>query len=284
MMIKDQETNMMWSKVASGLTADSDTKTIIRVKGDEGIAGEVATTRKTVNVPDAYKHAKFSPETDIKTGYKTQSILCVPILNQKQEVLGVIQMINKLDSGGEPVPFEHNDECSLEVFVTHVSVAITNARIFEGTAEQLSDVISMAAAVPDILIALDSTGAYLTSNRPLDQILASAPPTSAAGDGGERPKLDLSALSAALAEDVTSVLEAAAPAVAVCKPEETFAEGSVAAGAGECVGYEVVPLPLGKKTIPRQLVATQAEPASESQSRKEGVLVVIKTVRGMPGA
>ncbi|CAG13617.1 unnamed protein product, partial [Tetraodon nigroviridis] len=45
--------------------------------------------------------SRFNAEVDLITGYKTQSILCLPIKNQRDEVVGVAQAINKKSSDGE---------------------------------------------------------------------------------------------------------------------------------------------------------------------------------------
>lgn len=60
-----------------------------------GIAGHVAETKEIVNIKDAYKDARFNSEIDLKTGYKTNIILSMPICNYEGDVIGVAQIINK---------------------------------------------------------------------------------------------------------------------------------------------------------------------------------------------
>ena len=62
---------------------------------DAGIVGAVATTGDPLNIEDAYKDRRFNRRIDAATGYRTRSILCMPIRNQRAEVVGVIQCINK---------------------------------------------------------------------------------------------------------------------------------------------------------------------------------------------
>lgn len=76
----------------------------IRVPMGKGIAGHVATTGKTLMIADAYEDPRFSKETDLKTGFRTKSILTMPIFSNKvepdsgrQEVVGLLQVINKTD-------------------------------------------------------------------------------------------------------------------------------------------------------------------------------------------
>lgn len=63
--------------------------------GVGSIAGYVAETKEVVNIKDAYKDPRFNSEIDLKTGYKTNIILSMPICNYEGEVIGVAQIINK---------------------------------------------------------------------------------------------------------------------------------------------------------------------------------------------
>ena len=65
----------------------------------KGIAGFVADTAQTLNIKRAYEDERFNPAIDEQTGYKTGSILCMPI-HIRGTVIGVIQMINKKSGGG----------------------------------------------------------------------------------------------------------------------------------------------------------------------------------------
>lgn len=71
----------------------------IRMPTNKGIAGYVATTGEILNIPDAYLDHRFNRDVDKKTGFRTQAILCMPILGQQRQVIGVLQLINKSDGG-----------------------------------------------------------------------------------------------------------------------------------------------------------------------------------------
>ncbi|KAJ3591757.1 hypothetical protein NHX12_006889 [Muraenolepis orangiensis] len=71
----------------------------VQVPWGKGIIGYVAEHGETVNIPDAYQDRRFSDEIDKLTGYKTQSLLCMPIRNSDGEVIGVAQAINKSPRG-----------------------------------------------------------------------------------------------------------------------------------------------------------------------------------------
>lgn len=119
--ILDTEKNELWSKVGTGLD-----KKEIRLKVDRGIAGEVAKTGISLMIEDAYKHPKFVKDIDISTGFKTNSILCVPMKNLRGETLGVFQLLNKKDS-----PFIAEDEDFLTAIATTTGVALENALLYE---------------------------------------------------------------------------------------------------------------------------------------------------------
>lgn len=64
-------------------------------------AGHVAETKEIVNIKNAYEDNRFNSDIDLKTGYKTNIILSMPICNYEGEVIGVAQIINK--TNGEKV-------------------------------------------------------------------------------------------------------------------------------------------------------------------------------------
>ena len=92
LFLVDRERNELWSKIAQGLQVRE-----IRIKIGMGISGYVAQTGNIVNIQDAYADARFNKETDVRTGYRTRTILCVPMRNKLNEIIGVIQVLNKVD-------------------------------------------------------------------------------------------------------------------------------------------------------------------------------------------
>ncbi|KAJ7345595.1 hypothetical protein JRQ81_001545 [Phrynocephalus forsythii] len=79
----------------------------VQVPWGKGIIGYVAEHGETVNIPDAYQDRRFNDEIDKLTGYKTKSLLCMPIRNSEGEIIGVAQAINKTPGGA---PFTDDDE------------------------------------------------------------------------------------------------------------------------------------------------------------------------------
>ena len=84
-----------------------------------GVAGQVALRNKSLNLKDAYQHPHFDPKFDKLTGYRTQSMLCVPMRNPKREVIGVVQVMNR--DGGY---FTVEDEKLLSALATQAAITL----------------------------------------------------------------------------------------------------------------------------------------------------------------
>ncbi|MFT3691739.1 MAG: GAF domain-containing protein [Kofleriaceae bacterium] len=103
----------------------------IKLRVGEGIAGWVAQTREMSNIPDAYADQRFQPAFDMKTGYRTRSILTVPMMGGVGGLVGVLQLINK--QGG---PFEKPDEELAAALASQAAIAIENARLYQSLVAQ----------------------------------------------------------------------------------------------------------------------------------------------------
>ena len=103
----------------------------IRLRVGEGIAGWVAQTRETLNIPDAYADQRFQPAFDLKSGYRTRSILTVPMAGALGGLVGVLQLINK--EGG---PFERGDEELASALASQAAIAIENTRLYQSLVTQ----------------------------------------------------------------------------------------------------------------------------------------------------
>lgn len=128
--IVDRETNELWSKIAQGLEIRE-----IRVPIGKGIAGYVALTGESVNIADAYNDERFDKSWDVKTGYRTKAVLCVPMMNAEKQVVGVLQAINKSGDGS----FNVEDEELLMALAAQAAASVENTmlneeidRLFEG--------------------------------------------------------------------------------------------------------------------------------------------------------
>jgi HD-GYP domain-containing protein (c-di-GMP phosphodiesterase class II) len=113
----DEGADELWSIVAEGMAEDE-----IRMPSDAGIAGHVATSGEIVNVTDAYADPHFNPEVDRRTGYRTRTVLAMPLKGREGRTLGVLQVLNKREG-----PFTFDDEEQLRVIASFTSVAVANA-------------------------------------------------------------------------------------------------------------------------------------------------------------
>lgn len=95
----------------------------------------MAKTRKVINIPNAYEYPRFNPDYDKQTGYKTSSILCLPMLGIDGKLVGVIQVLNKKGGGGIRSEGQR-DESLLEALGSHAAVALERARLTEAYVEK----------------------------------------------------------------------------------------------------------------------------------------------------
>lgn len=105
----DGEANMLWSKHSDGIGR-------IAIGLDSGIAGDTYKTQKPQIVNKPYEDARFMSKIDAKSGFVTRNILTIPIFSSKRDVIGVIQLLNKVQ--GE---FDQHDVDTLTFFANFVS-------------------------------------------------------------------------------------------------------------------------------------------------------------------
>lgn len=117
--LMDHERNEIWSLVGIGLDQHE-----IRLPVTRGIAGWVAQHSEVVNLADAYTDPRFESEFDARLGFRTRSLLCLPILNKDGQTIGVLQLLNK-KSG----PFTQGDAAMLRNISDHVALALENAQL-----------------------------------------------------------------------------------------------------------------------------------------------------------
>ncbi|XP_041076107.1 cGMP-specific 3',5'-cyclic phosphodiesterase-like isoform X3 [Polyodon spathula] len=115
--------------VAEGSTLEEASNNCIRLEWNKGIVGHVAATGRPLNIRNAYEDPRFNAGVDQITGYKTQSILCMPIKNHKEEVVGVAQAINK--KCGNNGTFTEQDEKDFSAYLAFCGIVLHNAQLYE---------------------------------------------------------------------------------------------------------------------------------------------------------
>jgi adenylate cyclase len=151
-----KEMNELWTKVA---TADDELVMEIRIPSNKGIVGYVASTGEALNINDAYKDPRFDPTTDQRTGYFTRNILCLPVFNSANELIGVTQLINKQKGS-----FTASDEEFMRAFNIQAGIALENARLFESVLLEKQYQKDILQSLSDAVISTDLQGQIVTIN------------------------------------------------------------------------------------------------------------------------
>ena len=103
-----------------------------------GIAGKCALSKRVVNIPRASEDPDFDDGVDKESGYETKNLLCVPIFSPKGELIGVTEMINKIDGPS----FSQWDAKVIQIFNVFCGIAIENARLYKSMSELTSQLQS----------------------------------------------------------------------------------------------------------------------------------------------
>jgi phosphoserine phosphatase RsbU/P len=120
-----------------------------RLPMGQGISGWVAQHRKPILIPDAYEDPRFDPSFDKRSGYRTRSILCVPMLHKKK-LIGVMTVLNRVDN----LPFMEEDKNIMLTFASQAALAIENSRLLLAAIEKerLDKELQVASQIQNLLI------------------------------------------------------------------------------------------------------------------------------------
>jgi len=119
LFIVDKEENILWTKLSDGIGR-------IVIATDSGIVGDTYKTREPQLVNNPYEDERFLSSIDKKSGFTTKNMITVPIFNSKQEVMGVMQLLNK-----NRFEFDEKDVELLTFFANYVSGALELALLQE---------------------------------------------------------------------------------------------------------------------------------------------------------
>ena len=115
----DAAADELYSQVATGVEQ-------LRFSAKSGIAGQAVQTRTAILVPDAYADPRFNRAIDAKTGYRTCNMLTFPLVGHDGSVVGVLQVLNKLDGD-----FTSTDEMLADALSKLAGVAIERQMLLE---------------------------------------------------------------------------------------------------------------------------------------------------------
>ncbi len=114
---------------------------------ESSVSGYSVLTGTTLNIPDVYaisddKPYRFNKQPDSVTGYRTKSLLTVPLITRTKDILGVLQIINRRNKSGTVIPFNEEDELYIHHFATTAVQALEWAKL---TRAMVMRMISMAS-------------------------------------------------------------------------------------------------------------------------------------------
>lgn len=126
--VYDPVSDELWTRVASGID------NTIRIPAKKGVAGSSLKNKETVIVQDAYNNPLFFQDVDKITGYKTKSVLAVPMINMQKQVIGVFQILNKKIG-----IFTKKDASKIIFFADYASKVLENALFYENMRRKYED-------------------------------------------------------------------------------------------------------------------------------------------------
>ncbi|KAJ3030805.1 UNVERIFIED_CONTAM: hypothetical protein HDU68_007722 [Siphonaria sp. JEL0065] len=167
---------------------DNESTPNFRIKIGSGIAGYVASTGKGLNIPDAYKDVRFDQSMDKKTGFKTRSILCLPIFggpttkaNPNGKVLGVATLVNKaefddLDENSQDLhpTFTETDVSVFRDFLQTVGIAIHNSILYESVKQKETQALAESKKSSALLEVANSIYGQATAEELFKKIITHA--------------------------------------------------------------------------------------------------------------
>ncbi|MBN8474482.1 adenylate/guanylate cyclase domain-containing protein [Sulfuritalea sp.] len=164
LFLYDADTHELYSRVAGGIAGEE-----IRFPADAGIAGECFSRGRVINIADAYSDSRFNPDFDRHTGYRTHSMLCMPIIARAERKIGVMQILNR--KGGA---FGSSDERRLRAFSAQAAVAIENAQLFEEITAERNYNEAILHSMNNAVLTLDAGGTLRKVNESARRILRRA--------------------------------------------------------------------------------------------------------------
>jgi DNA-binding response OmpR family regulator len=204
LLLLDQKTNELEFTVT--LKGDEARYSSFRLKMGQGIAGWVAQHGEPLLVPDVSQDSRFYDQPDRETGFRSRSILCVP-LKAKERVIGVLEAINKVGDPKDPT-FTQEDLELLTTLGSWVAVAVENAWLNRTTKKMAAaaalkqTVTAMAHHINNRLMTFSLELDGLEAEGPVDQAAVGAITASA-----RRSIKEISAVIKALdqLEEITTV-------------------------------------------------------------------------------
>ncbi|MDJ0697567.1 adenylate/guanylate cyclase domain-containing protein [Mastigocoleus sp. MO_188.B34] len=181
----DRDRQELWTKI----TQDDGSTKELRIPIGIGFAGQVAVSGEILNIPfDLYEHpgSDTARKMDPQNGYRTCSLLCMPVFNADRELIGVTQLVNKKKSGDFPpynpenwpeppecfqASFDRDDEQFMEAFNIQAGVALQNAQLFATVKQQEQMQRDILRSLSNGVISTNQCGEIVAANESAKQLL-----------------------------------------------------------------------------------------------------------------
>ncbi|MDZ8025523.1 MAG: GAF domain-containing protein [Nostoc sp. DedQUE01] len=181
----DRDRHELWTKI----TQDDGSTKELRVPIGKGFAGIVGASGKKLNIAfDLYDDpdSETAKQLDQQNGYRTCSLLCMPVFNADQELIGVTQLVNKKKSGDFPAydpaswpkapecfqaSFDRNDEEFMEAFNIQAGVALHNAQLFATVKQQEQMQRDILRSLSNGVVSTDKSGLIIAANESAKRLL-----------------------------------------------------------------------------------------------------------------
>ena len=157
----DPKTGDLWSRIGEGIESRD-----IRVSMSEGIIGWVARNAQLANVADAHADKRFDRDLDRRTGTRTHTVLCAPVLGKRKELVGVLEVGNKRIG-----IFDETDEGIARVFAEEAAVAAECSNLYRDVVrshERMAILLDLATVICE---AGDVAAMMKTLGRELPEVL-----------------------------------------------------------------------------------------------------------------
>ena len=123
------------------------------------VAATCVIEHRLINIPDVYEAVGFSfqgtKDFDKGTGYRSKSMLVIPLKNHENEIIGVLQLLNKLDPHTNKVmTFDFEDEEITLSLASQAAISITNTKLIQGLEKLLE------AFLKSIIFAISKKSPY----------------------------------------------------------------------------------------------------------------------------
>lgn len=181
----DEDSGEIWTRIP----VIDGTQKEMRIPIGTGFAGQVAATGETINISfDLYDNpgAEIAKQTDQATGYRTCTLLCMPILNPEGELIGVTQLVNKRRQGDYPLydardwpqppdcwqaSFNSSDQEFMQTFNLQAGIALQNAKLFETIKQQEQLQRDILRSLSNGVISTNRDGKIISVNESAKKLL-----------------------------------------------------------------------------------------------------------------